>query len=113
MDKENKLVKTVVTFTFHDNENLGKAFVASLEELYGKDNVYPIDQSTYGVNNHTLTIDDLYSVLVKAEEKDKKHQKLDELHILHVIDEQSIVLNSSFDYHQRLESIFYHKQRIL
>lgn len=105
VNTENKTPKTVVTFTFHDNENLGKTFVAKLEETYGKNNVYNIDRSTYGINNQTLTIDELYAVLMKAEEKSDKHNEQDELHILHVIDEESIVLNSSLDFHQRLEKV--------
>lgn len=100
---KNEILKTVVTFTFYDNENLGKAFVATLEETYGKDNVYNIDQSTYGINNQTLTIDDLYTVLLKAEKKGEKHKDGDELHVLHVVGEESKMFSTATDFYNRLE----------
>lgn len=103
MNKELKSPKTVVTFTFHDNENLGKAFVATLEETYGKNNVSNIDQSTYMINSHTLSMDDILAILHKAEEKGKKHKNGDELHVLHVVREESKMLSSAIDFQQRLE----------
>jgi hypothetical protein len=103
MKTENKQVKTVVTFTFYDNDNLGKAFVAALEELYGKDNVSNIDQSTYMINTRTLSMDDILAVLHKAEEEGEKHKEGDELHVLHVVREESKMFSSSTDFQQRLE----------
>lgn len=100
-----KSLKTVVTFTFHDNKKLGDAFVAALKELYGNDNVCQIDQSTYGVNDQQLTIDNLYSVLYKAEEKSEKHKKEDEIHVLYVIKEHQNILCSSIGLQQRLGNV--------
>lgn len=93
----------MVTFTFSDNDRLGKSFVAVLEAIYGKNNVSNIDQSTYLINSHTLSMNDILAILHKAEEKGEKHKNGDELHILHVVREESKMLTSAIDFQQRLE----------
>ena len=103
MNKENNQLKTAVTFTFFDNDKLGKSFVAALEETYGKDNVSYIDQSTYMIKSHTLSMDDILAVLHKAEEKGEKHKNGDKLHVLHVVREESKMLTSASDFYERLE----------
>ena len=103
MNKEDNQLKTVVTFTFSDNENLGKSFVTVLEATYGKDNVSNIDQSTYMIKSRTLSMNDILAVLHKAEGKGEKHKNGDELHALHVVREESKMLSSAIDFQQRLE----------
>ena len=75
--------KNVVTFTFHENKDLGENFVKSLQEFFGEENVISIDQSTYGIKNEQiLTIDDLRNILGQAEKKGYHPQKGDVLNLL-------------------------------
>ena len=105
MSKENELSETIVAFTFNGNDNLRKAFVDTMKEWYGKDNVCNIDQSTYEIKNQTLTLDDVLAVLHKAEECGECHKETDQLCVFQVIKSNVLVLNTSLDFEQRLKNI--------
>lgn len=107
METEKRLHKTLITFTFHDNNNLGEYFVDALKNTYGNDNVCNIDQSTYIVENQTLNLKDVLEILHKAEEKGETHNEGDILHVIQVENHESLVFNSSLEFEQRLNNIYH------
>jgi len=104
-NKEPQKIDTIVTFTFHDSENLGTYFVESLEEMYGKENVTYIDQSTYGIANDSIDTDSILRVLVNAEKKGEKCKNGDEISIIQVENSKQLTLNRSIILNTRLEGI--------
>lgn len=104
-NKDTQKIDTIVTFTFYDSKNLGTYFVESLEEMYGKENVTYIDQSTYGIANDSIDADSILRVLVNAEKKGEKCKNGDEFSIIQVENSKQLTLNRSIILNTRLEEI--------
>ena len=61
--EEIKSFKSIITFTFSDNSEIGKAFVNLLKEKYNAD---PQDQSTYGIPENNLSVDEVNMLCIEA-----------------------------------------------
>ena len=101
----NQNIKVVITFTFNDNDDLSSAFVSELKNKF-KNNIYYIDQSTYGINNVYVTLAEIRSLLDAVESDNKiKHNPGDILHVIHATLDESIILNPSFDLNQKYNNV--------
>lgn len=99
----NQDIKSVVTFTFKDNDDLSSAFVSELKNKFNG-NIYSIDQSTYGINHISVNLKEILSLLTEVEKKNNlKHNEGDKLHVIHATQDESIVLSSSFDLNQKIQ----------
>ena len=88
--EDTKDFKNIVTFTFAGNKELGQKFVELLEEKYGAD--YQ-DQSTYGIPEIDLTIDDIRALCLEALKNNHyNYNKGNEVHLFKPIGNNRLVM---------------------